>query len=219
MYYFGDITLDNALMVFNVNYLRYLVRIFKDLFLKDSLEKVLNYVGEWHDQPGDIFNVLRSFLIALYGRKCIKVEFQEDIIFSSIPKADMENIYSGMYTLAKEYNVEMEAIFDALFTEFNRSKVFSRIELYSFLISLYNFIHMHKCKVKTQKRASLKNKPQIKNSIRKEGREFIRGYKKEELKKDLDGACIRVGEKIYPHNLLSLGFSFKQKTEINIIWV
>lgn len=215
--YFGDITFENTLMVFNLNYVQNLIQITSGLFSKDNLKIVLSTLREWYSQPGNIFNILKSFLLTLYKVKYLGLKDCDDVSFSLISEKDIEKIYQKCYNLTKEYDLNIEVVFDGLFSRMSGTKIGSYIELYAFIILLYNFIHLRRCETQEIKKIGL-NPTKVSGVTTKEGREFIKAYKQNSVETE-EEVSIGGNGKMYPHLLLNKGFSFKKKTDVNIVTV
>lgn len=206
--YFGDITLENTLTIFNLDYIQSLVKIYKAIFIKENLVEVLRHIKDWYVAPGKIFEELKIFIIALYCSKYKNINVQLSDIFSCIPKQDIDEIWNNLQIIVKEFNIKVEDLFKVIFEVFNKSGVTSYIDLYHFVIKLYNSIYNHHLGDKSK----IINRVKINNiSNKKEGRKFIKGYNKvNNLNNEIKGG------NLYKHSLLSYGFSFRKNDEVNI---
>lgn len=214
VYYFGGITLDNVLTVFNFDYARNVVGIFDALFGGEDVSEILKDLNAWNMSPDVIFNTLKSFILMLYCNNYKNMGLNIDHV-GFISEASVAGVYNNLLNIADSNGLDIGILFDKLLTMFDRRPTLSNIELQIYMVRLYNYIYLYNLDNKGKDLERVNVKPYImKESIKQEGRKFIESYQRPEVSPVSESA----EGKIYPHSLINLGFSSKKKSEINMVF-
>jgi hypothetical protein len=210
LYYFGSITFENALVVFNFEYTTRLVKIFELLFTENSLKAMIECVEQWCIMPNKIYELVKSLLLFLYCDRVKCVSVNMDLV-GVISKENIDSICVKIIDVFSGRGLDIDLIFDKLFMFFDKSKIYSKVELCVFFVRLYNYIHLYNLNTKREgvsvgeQLNSVENKQEC-------GRRFVGGYKKSDVcSEDVEN------QKLYPHSLLNLGFNSKKKSEVDML--
>jgi len=209
LYYFGDITVENAITVFNFGYAKNLIDTMNLLFTEGSLNKLLEHLECWRDDPNKIFTLLRSIILQMYCTYVNNIDIDIESV-SVVSGKDIEIVFNQMFNISSKLNLDMNTIFDKLFSIFDRDRMYSTVELYSFIIKTYNFIHLYNFNLKINKNVTPSSG--VVKIRQLNGRQFVDGYSKQVVEHN-----IQESETLYPHSLLNCGFSSKKKSDINIV--
>lgn len=199
--YFGDINLENVILVFDLNYIQDLMFIFESLFSRNGIDSILqNELLKL--RPLDIFKGLQSFILEIYY-----ISRGLNLEINPLLKKDFKDrIYLKIIETFNKKDISL--FLDGILNKFKNIVINSQIEISIFLINLYTFIHEDIKEIEIP----LKKKSEYSSNISScNRRKFVEGFENKILKIE-DKKEIILDIK----SLSKYGFKFKNKSELNI---
>lgn len=199
----GDITVDNARVVFNLGFLAPLLGMF--LSIMDKNTKVFkNQISAFVESPKRITEVLKQFSLFLYYRHIQNDPTEINPAFSLIPARDLQGIWGKVEECLRP---KIQENYLAFLSELNNLRESSFISLEIGLLELHNNLHIQKFE-KGSVKIPVESNPEVKPGKAK-GRKFVTvgNVYPEPIKEKAPEPPPPEDPKVYTHTLLVNGFS------------
>lgn len=223
--FFGDIIMENVSRVFNLGFVKTLVKVFEALWDADPT-KMLLLLDQWDDPAHLISQYLREFTMYLQYVQSYKLDVAVNPAFSSIPRKKLGALWGSFEKQAEEVGVETEKALTQIIQLLYVQEANSKVSLATILIRVHNFIHVQRMSSPqavgepAAKRTAIQHAK--KASKGRGGRQFTasfvetNGLSKENIMEGGGTKEEELPDKVYPHTLLQYGFTRYDTKQFNI---